>query len=174
MKQTTISASMKVNNTYYIGLGSNLGDRKTNLSTAIKFIKTFAKIIKKSSIYETEPVGYKKQNNFLNMVASVSTKFAPIELTEKLRKIEKNMGRTRRIKNGPRIIDIDILLCNKEIIDLRSLKIPHPRMHKRNFVLTPLSEIAPNSIHPKYKKNMRTLLASLKNPEKITLWTKKR
>ena len=171
----TTFANMKVkNNTYYIGLGSNLGNRKTNLSTAIKFIKTFAEIIKKSSIYETEPVGYKKQNNFLNMVASVSTKFAPLELTEKLRKIEKNMGRTRRIKNGPRTIDIDILLCNKEIIDLRSLKIPHPRMHKRNFVLTPLSEIAPNSIHPKYKKNIKTLLTSLENPEKITLWTKKK
>lgn len=166
---------MKVNKTYFIGLGSNLGSRKTNLSKAIELIGNFAEITKKSSIYETEPVGLKKQNKFLNMVIEISTKLIPSKLLKKLREIEKNMGRTRRIKNGPRIIDLDILLCNKGIIDLRSsIKIPHPRMHKRNFVLAPLNEIAPNLIHPKYNKNIKTLISLLKNPEKITLWTQKK
>lgn len=128
-------------NKSYIGIGTNLGDRNQNIKTAIKKITKFGKIIKKSSIYETDPIGYKNQGKFLNLVIEIETELNPEKLLKTLQKIEKRMGRTRTFKNGPRIIDLDILLYNDEKIDKPTLKIPHPRMRKRKFVLKPLSEI---------------------------------
>ncbi|MCK9186080.1 2-amino-4-hydroxy-6-hydroxymethyldihydropteridine diphosphokinase [Candidatus Gracilibacteria bacterium] len=128
-------------NKAYLSLGSNLGDRENFLKKAISEIKKIAKIKKKSKIYETSPVGYKNQGNFLNMVISIETAVSPKELLENLQKIEKELGREKKIKNGPRTIDIDILTYEDTIVDEPNLKIPHPRMYERKFVLVPLLEL---------------------------------
>ncbi|MFH1218732.1 MAG: 2-amino-4-hydroxy-6-hydroxymethyldihydropteridine diphosphokinase [Candidatus Peregrinibacteria bacterium] len=127
----------------YLGLGTNLGNRKQNLDSAIKEISNFAKVTNKSSIHETEPVGYKPQPKFLNQVIELETDLPPTDLLIRLHEIEHSFGRNRdnEIKNGPRIIDLDILLYKNQTIDLPNLKIPHPRMHEREFVQKPLKEI---------------------------------
>jgi len=153
---------MKENKTIHIALGSNLKSRKENLQTAIKEIEFFATTTKKSNIYETEPVGYKDQGKFLNQVIEVATTYSPTELIIRLQEIEHKMGRTREIKNGPRIIDLDILFYEDEIIDTKQLKIPHPRLHKRAFVLEPLNEISPEKIHPLTNQTINTLWTNLK------------
>lgn len=130
-----------MNNKSYIGIGTNRGDRHQNITTALQKVTQFAKITNKSSIYETDPMGYKNQGKFLNLVIEIETELKPEELLKKLLKVEQEMGRIRTIKNGPRIIDLDILLYNDEKINKPNLKIPHPRMNEREFVLKPLSEI---------------------------------
>ncbi|MFH1284390.1 MAG: 2-amino-4-hydroxy-6-hydroxymethyldihydropteridine diphosphokinase [Candidatus Peregrinibacteria bacterium] len=149
---------MKANKNSFIGLGTNLGNRKENLAHALKEISIFAKITKKSSVYETPPVGYKKQRPFLNMVIKIKTSLSPQNLLKKLKETEKKMGRTKTVKNGPRIIDLDILFYGKEIVAEKNLKIPHPRLHERDFTLKPLYEISPGKIHPKLEKTIKTLL----------------
>ncbi|PIZ76139.1 2-amino-4-hydroxy-6-hydroxymethyldihydropteridine diphosphokinase [Candidatus Peregrinibacteria bacterium CG_4_10_14_0_2_um_filter_38_24] len=131
---------MKANKAY-LSLGSNLGDREKFLEKAISEIKKITDVTKKSKIYETSPVGYKNQGAFLNMVIQVKTNLTPQKLLEEFMKIEKKLGRERRIKNGPRTIDIDILTFGNTIVDEPNLKIPHPRMHERKFVLVPLMEL---------------------------------
>lgn len=131
---------MKANKAY-LSLGSNIENRENFLKKAIFEIKKTEKVIKKSKIYETSPVGYKNQGNFLNMVIQIETTLSPQELLIKLQEIEKELGRERKIKNGPRTIDIDILTFEDTIVDEPSLKIPHPRMHERKFVLVPLLEL---------------------------------
>lgn len=155
----------------YLGLGSNLGDRKANLETTLEEISQIITVSKRSQIYETEPYGYKKQRDFLNMVIEIETSLSPTELIIKLHEIEHKMGRLREITNGPRKIDIDIIFYNDEIIESQNLKIPHPDMHKRKFVLKPLTDINEEFIHPILKKTMRELLKNLKSSEKIKLWT---
>lgn len=157
-------------NKVFIALGTNLGNREKNLQTALTEITTFSRIINKSSIYETEPYGYKKQNDFLNMAIEIETGLSPVELIIRLQEIEHKMGKNREIKNGPRLIDLDILLYNQEIISQPNLKIPHPHMHERNFVLTPLAEISEKTLHPTLKKDIKSLLKNLKNQG----WIKKR
>jgi len=129
----------------YIGVGSNLGDRKSNIEKAIELVKLIkgVKMERASSVYETEPVGGPPQGKFLNGVLKIKTTINPFKLLGELRKIEKHLGRKRRIKNGPRAIDLDILLFGKKKIDTKSLKVPHPRMHKREFVLRGLRELLP-------------------------------
>ena len=129
----------------YIGVGSNLGDRKSNIEKAIELVKLIkgVKMERASSVYETEPVGGPLQGKFLNGVLKIKTTINPFKLLGELRKIEKHLGRKRRIKNGPRAIDLDILLFGKKKIDTKSLKVPHPRMHKREFVLRGLRELLP-------------------------------
>ncbi len=144
-------------NTVYIALGSNLGDREDNLRKALDEISGFAEIKQKSKIIETEPEGYKEQNFFLNMVIAVQTNLTAFELLEKLQETEQKMGRIRKIKNGPRTIDLDILFFNDETIKTPDLEIPHPRLHKRVFVLNPMNEVAPEIIHPILKKSIKTL-----------------
>lgn len=163
---------MKGNNIAYIGIGSNLGDRWENIQTATDETSNFCTILSKSSIYETDPVELKNQPKFLNTVIKIETNLSSKELLIKLHEIEHKLGRNRAIeaKNGPRAIDIDILFYNDEIVKSTDLEIPHPRLHERNFVLTPLREIAENMEHPVFNKNIKTLLKNLKNPEKITLW----
>ncbi|MFA6305275.1 MAG: 2-amino-4-hydroxy-6-hydroxymethyldihydropteridine diphosphokinase [Candidatus Gracilibacteria bacterium] len=145
---------MKANKAY-LSLGSNLGNREFFLKKAISEIKKTAKIKKKSKIYETSPVGYKKQEDFLNMVIGIETTLSPQKLLKKLQEIEKKLGRERKTKNGPRTIDIDILTYEDTIVDEPNLKIPHPRMHKRKFVLVPLLELSDKK-------------------EKISQWTSKK
>lgn len=148
-------------NKVYISLGSNLGDRKSNLSRAIELIgKKTGKVIEQSSIYETESWGNEELPTFYNMAIQIETKLTASELMDMLLKIESEMGRKRTAnkKYTSRIVDIDIIYFNNEVISLNGLEIPHPHMHKRNFVLVPLVEIAAGFIHPILKKSNTNLL----------------
>ena len=146
----------------YIGVGSNLGNRESNCRIAIERLNAEGiKVKKTSSMYETEPWGFKNQPKFINMVIEAETVLGPEEVLIVLKDIEKNMGRKDTAKWGPRIIDLDILFYNDEIIDQKELKIPHPYLHKRDFVLVPLTEIAPDKTHPILKKTIRELMEEL-------------
>ena len=145
--------------TAHLLIGGNLGDRKQNLLTAISLINAHCGALTKSSaIYETEAWGKTDQPSFLNQALEISTSLNARQLMRKILKIEKEMGRVRKEKLGPRIIDIDILLFENEIHDLRFLKIPHPEMQNRRFVLVPLAEINFALQHPVLKKTIAELL----------------
>ncbi|MBI4235714.1 2-amino-4-hydroxy-6-hydroxymethyldihydropteridine diphosphokinase [Candidatus Peregrinibacteria bacterium] len=152
-----------IKNTYHLSLGSNLGDRQKNLENALTEIAQFAKISKQSKYYETDPVGYKNQGKFYNIALEIETELSPLELIFKTQEIEHKMGRKRGTKNGPREIDIDILLYNDEAYNHEHLQIPHRSMHERQFVLEPLNEIAPDKIHPELNQNIQTLWTRLKS-----------
>ncbi len=145
----------------YLALGSNLGDKKTYLNRAILFLKENVAISKVAPMYESHPVGYQEQDAFYNTVLEGETFLEPFGLYLFVKKIEKTLGRVERFKNGPRELDIDILLFNQEVIELPELVIPHPRMHLRDFVLRPLVDIAPNIIHPILGKSMKELYQQL-------------
>ncbi|MBC2854915.1 2-amino-4-hydroxy-6-hydroxymethyldihydropteridine diphosphokinase [Cetobacterium sp. 2A] len=146
-------------NKAYLSIGTNMGNKKENLNLAIEKINSLpnTKISKISSFIETEPFGDVVQDNFLNACLELETLSTAPELLDSLIQIEKEMGRVREIKWGPRLIDLDILLFNDEIHETDELAIPHPWMCEREFVLQPLSEIAPNFIHPLEKKTISTL-----------------
>ena len=129
--------------TAYIGIGSNVGDRKANIKRALELIGMTrgVDLEKTSSIYETEPVGGPPQGDFLNGVIKVKTTLEPFAFLKTLQKIEQHIGKKKTVKNGPRAIDLDILLFGKKSVTTRNLKIPHPRMHKREFVLRGLREL---------------------------------
>ena len=140
--------------TAYIGLGSNLGDREYQLNRAVELLKLAEKIqvVAVSSYYNTAPVGYEQQPDFLNAVVEIRTSLSARELLTVCAGIEKELKRERIIHWGPRTIDLDILLYGSDIINETDLVIPHPRMHERRFVLEPLNEIAPFVLHPVYNK----------------------
>ena len=127
----------------YLGIGTNIGDRMQNLQDAIDSLNLLpmTNVTDISNIYETDPVGYDKQDDFLNMVVEVETEFNSDNLLGAALGIESGLGRVRTIKNGPRIIDIDLLLFGDEIKNTKSLILPHPRMMERNFVLKPLLDL---------------------------------
>jgi 2-amino-4-hydroxy-6-hydroxymethyldihydropteridine diphosphokinase len=129
----------------YIGIGSNFGDRSANITNAIKELKNYPDITieKISSIIETEPIGGPPQPNYLNAVIKIKTDLAALKLLTTLQDIEKKLGRVRRVKNAAQPIDLDILLYGDQIIDEPDLKVPHPRMFEREFVMQPLLEIEP-------------------------------
>lgn len=170
MKQKIIIANMKENNRVFLSIGSNIENRQENIKTSIKEIKKLGDIKTVSSIYETEPVGYQKQNNFLNLVLKLETKLSPNKLIKETQKIENEMGRIKKIKDGPRNIDIDIIFYNDEIINTEKLTVPHPRMHQRRFVLAPMKEIAGETIHPVKNKTISELLNKLNDNHKIEIW----
>lgn len=134
----------------YLGLGSNMGDKAQNLAQAVDLIEQIEKIdvTQKSSLYITAPWGKTDQDEFLNQVIEIKTELTPLELLHVLQEIEIKLGRLRNEKWGPRVIDLDILMYGEEIIDLQELKIPHPYLYERLFVLIPLQEIAPQLIFP--------------------------
>ena len=148
--------------TVYLGLGSNQSDPINQIKNATKLIEKIetSKIIKKSSLYESLPVGYLDQPNFINQVISLQTSLSPAELFERFQQIEFQLKRVKKIVNGPRTIDIDILLFNQEIILTKDLTIPHPRMLDRAFVMIPLLEIEPNILVPKIS-NLKEILGKL-------------
>jgi 2-amino-4-hydroxy-6-hydroxymethyldihydropteridine diphosphokinase len=146
-------------NHVYLLIGGNLGDRQANLARTIVLISERCGILLQlSSVYETAAWGMRDQPDFLNQVLLISTALPPQKLLELLLEIEHELGRFRGEKNGPRVIDIDILLYNDAIIHEPGLQIPHPRMASRRFVLTPLAEIAEELIHPETGKNIRQML----------------
>ena len=134
----------------YLGFGANLGDRKKNLVQAINALNSRPDlaVLRTSGIYETEPWGLTDQPKFLNMVAEIATSISPGELLERVKKLEKDMGREDGPRLGPRLIDIDILLLEDLVMDEPELIIPHASLHLRAFVLVPLAELAPDSVHP--------------------------
>ena len=144
----------------FLGIGTNLGSREINLKKAIESIGEFiGPVIKSSSIYETEPWGFQSNEEFLNQVVMVKTDLNPSGLLGRILMIESTLGRVRGEKRyESRLIDIDILLYEDIIVDEESLKIPHPLMHQRRFVLVPLCELAPDLIHPVLKKTVADLL----------------
>lgn len=152
----------------YLSLGSNLGDREKHLREAIEGIRLLGRVVTVSSIYETEPVEFTDQPEFLNCAAALETPLTAAQLMKRLLGIETAMGRQRVQKKGPRIIDIDILLFGDAIVDAPDLKIPHPALYERRFVLEPFAEIAPEVMHPVLKKTMQELLAELPAGQKVT------
>jgi 2-amino-4-hydroxy-6-hydroxymethyldihydropteridine diphosphokinase len=156
----------------YIGIGSNLGDRKANALEAVERVSKLpaTRVMRASSLYESEPLGDAK-TWFVNSVIEIETEFPPDQLLRRLKAIEEAMGR-KRVKGkrwGSRIIDLDILLCDQEMVDKRSLKLPHPEMHKRRFVLLPLAELAPQVVHPQLKQTISALLANVKDEKRVML-----
>jgi 2-amino-4-hydroxy-6-hydroxymethyldihydropteridine diphosphokinase len=155
----------------YIGIGSNLGDSLENCRAAIRVMAadTRNQIVKISPFYRTEPVGKKDQDWFINAVVAVKTSLSPRELLRFLQNIEREMGRVRKERWGPRIIDLDILFYENQVIQNEELRVPHPGIHERRFVLAPLNDIAPDLRHPLLEKTISQLLAALPQAEKVIL-----
>ncbi len=147
----------------YLLLGTNLGDRAQNLSTAIAFIEEeLGEVFAKSSVYETAAWGKTDQPGFLNQAVGVKSRLAPTQMLKLLLAIEQKMGRIRLERWGQRLIDIDIIFYGDVIVlDGSELTLPHPEMHKRRFVLEPLNEIAENFIHPIFKEKVSSILSNL-------------
>ena len=150
-------------NTAYIGVGSNLGDRHQNCLKALDMLQKTpgCKLIGYSDWYVTEPVGVKDQERYVNGVASISAELSARDLLGRLLAIEQDMGRVRRKRWESRIIDLDLLLYGRELLDEKHLTVPHPLMHLRRFVLVPLVELEPNLTHPSLGLTMSELLAQL-------------
>lgn len=150
--------------TVYLGLGSNLGDRLANIKKALHMLESRVDMQAVSSVYETEPWGLKSQPWFLNVVCSAETDLVPHALLDFLKRIERQLGRQHTVRYGPRRIDIDILFYNDQVIDDPKLRIPHPRLAERAFVLIPLVEIAPDLDHPETGETLRAMLTELEGP----------
>jgi len=155
-------------NTVYLQLGSNLGEREQLIFDAVQEISEHVgKVNIRSQIYESMPWRVDGQENYLNQIIEVETLLSAEETLAAILKIESDLGRVRIEKWGERLIDIDIIFFNNEIIETPNLCIPHKHMHERNFVLAPLNEIAPDFIHPKYNKTVSELFNESQDTEKI-------
>jgi 2-amino-4-hydroxy-6-hydroxymethyldihydropteridine diphosphokinase len=146
----------------YLGIGSNLGDKQGNCLDAIERLSTRGiSISKRSAMHETQPWGVEDQPDFVNMAVEVETVMSPEELLVTVKEIEREMGRKAGTRWGPRLIDLDVLLYDDRIVQSKDLIIPHPLLHKRNFVLLPLAEISPECVHPVLKKTIGELAQEL-------------
>ena len=146
--------------TIYLSLGSNLGDREAHLREALERLAApDLRIGRTSPIYETEPIGGPTgQHWFLNLAAEAETDLFPVQLLSRTQKIERALGRVRTVVNGPRTIDIDILIYAQAVVRTAKLEIPHPRLHERRFVLVPLADLAPDLRHPVTHRTVREML----------------
>ncbi|MDG6954674.1 MAG: 2-amino-4-hydroxy-6-hydroxymethyldihydropteridine diphosphokinase [Nitrososphaerota archaeon] len=151
-----------------IALGSNIGDRESNLRRAIEMIAREMSLIKMSSVFETEPMYYEDQGRFLNCVVVVKTGLEPMALLKRLQAFELELGRRRDVRYGPRVIDLDILSHGDAVVSEPGLEIPHPKIAERRFVLAPLDEIAPEWVHPVLRKRASQLLEMLRSDKKVT------
>ena len=156
-------------NKVFLGLGTNLGTREANIEKALARIKEYiGPVTKSSSLYETEPWGFESDEQFINMVVRIDTGLNPGDLLQEILNVEFFLGRKRGgTQYTSRVIDIDILLFGEKIINENKLKIPHPRMHERRFVLEPMCEIAGEEIHPVFGKSFAKLLEECKDESKI-------
>lgn len=153
--------------TVYIAIGTNLGEREANYKKAVELLAGLGEVRSTSSLYDTAPRGELDQPRFINAAVELSTTLSPDELLVELKSIEEQMGRSLGGKrNGPRVIDLDILFFGDMVLDEDGLTIPHPRMFERAFVLVPLFDIAPDVIHPVIKKTVRELLYALSAEDK--------
>jgi len=141
----------------YLALGSNIGNRAANLKEAISSLAPQMEVKARSSVYETDPWGYEDQEKFLNQVVRVETYLKPEQLIKHLKRLEVALGRKESFQNGPRLIDMDILLYDDLVLYSPALTIPHPHMHERAFVLVPLMDVASDLVHPVKKKSIREL-----------------
>ena len=156
----------------YLALGSNMGNRLSNLKAAVLNLTPQMTVKQKSSVYETPPWGFTEQNAFLNQVVKVTTYLEPEPLLRHLKRMETALGRVPNFQNGPRVIDIDILFFDNTIINTPPLMVPHPRLHERAFVLVPLAEIEPDFVHPILQRPINKILEDVDRSE-IKLFTGK-
>ena len=147
--------------TVYLSLGSNVGDRQANLDQAISQLSSFGTVIRRSALYETEPMEVTDQPWYLNCAVELETELMPKQFIAAVLDVERSMGRKRTKKKGPRTIDIDVILFGKSIVEMKGLTVPHPAMHLRRFVLDPMVEIAPEVRHPVFKRSIRELRDAL-------------
>jgi 2-amino-4-hydroxy-6-hydroxymethyldihydropteridine diphosphokinase len=151
----------------YIGIGSNVGDREANCRKAIELLSKAGRVVRVSSLYRTEPVGYHEQEDFINAVAAVETDCTPDDLLRMCHTIEDQLGRKRDLRWGPRTADLDILLYGSQVVNQPGLAIPHPRMSMRKFVLIPLVEIAPDAVNPQLNRTAAQLLDELNDRHRV-------
>ena len=152
----------------FLSLGSNLGDKAENLKRAReKLILKGLQVQKSSLLYHTEPVDYEDQDWFFNQILQVGTLVGPEQLLDFCSEVESELGRERQIPRGPRLIDIDVLLYDRIIVNSLKVQIPHPRMHLRRFVLEPLASISPDVLHPGFQKTVSALLKECRDPGQI-------
>ena len=151
----------------YLGLGSNLGDRKANLERALQLLGQRLDVERVSSVYETEPVGYVAQHPFLNAVCRAQTDLGPMQLLSVIKGIEASMGRVPSFPNAPRPIDLDIILYGDLVVETPELTIPHPRLRERAFVLIPLFELDAGLVHPATSERIRDLVARVQGREGV-------
>ncbi len=156
-----VIATMEYMARVFISFGTNLGDREEKLRDAWRRVARVVDITRASAVYETEPWGVSAQPRYLNVVIEGETDLAPQELLRALKAIEQAMGRITGMRYGPRIIDLDILFYDNLVYKTPDLEIPHPRITERRFVLVPLTELAPDFLHPQVKRSMRELLGTL-------------
>lgn len=152
----------------FVSVGSNLGEKIENCQKGINGLLADGRsvLVKSSSFYRTSPVDYKDQDWFVNLVVKIKTSLNPFDLLDKMQGIEKAVGRkTSAVRFGPRVLDLDIIFFDDQVIQTDTLEIPHPRMHKRRFVLKPICDIEPSMMHPLLGKEMRSLLTILQDSE---------
>jgi len=163
MRKPSGAAAGVVLKTVYLGLGSNLGDRPGTLGAAIRKLDSpELRFVRASGLYETEPIGLKEQPWFLNQVAEFETELFPLQLLQRIRRVEKALGRRRTVVNGPRTIDIDILLYGNAVVKTADLTVPHPRYRERRFVLEPLAELNAAMRDPETGQTVATILDAVR------------